>query len=142
MSPADIASDAPILIGPSGGATFGTVCRVIVDGANGREGAFQSLPEAMRQVFQRNVRVLAPFFSGPPPPRLTAKDIEAIDIPTTLTLGDGSRTFWQICVPEIARRMPSARLLRGADRQHMWPAEAPDDFSRLIIDVLGSSAGA
>lgn len=113
-----------------------------VDGANGRAGTFQSFSRAMQRVFERNARPLAPFFAGPPPPRITAADIDAIETPARLALGEESRPFWQICVPEIAKRMPSARLLRLAGCRHMWPAEAPDEFSGFVIDSLKTSAEA
>ena len=83
-----------------------------VDGANDLAGTFHRFPEAMQQVFHRNVRVLAPFFTGPPPPQITPGDFEAISNQTTLVLGEESRRFWQIAVPAIARRIPSAKLLR------------------------------
>jgi pimeloyl-ACP methyl ester carboxylesterase len=110
--------------------------KAFIDGVNGLEGSFEALPEQVRQILQRNVRVMDPFFAGPPAPSVTLADLEAMTQKVTLMLGEDTSPFWQITLPALARALPNAELLQISNARHMWPVESPDNFVEAVMNGL------
>jgi len=108
-----------------------------IDGVNGKVGTCKSLPTQVQNVFFRNARVLKLFFSDPPPPSVTLKRLGSVSQKTTILLGEKSRTFWQVAVPALVNRLPNAEMKHIPGARHMWPVEAPDEFSEEVLNYLG-----
>lgn len=110
--------------------------RLLMDGVNDEDGAFDRLAPEVRSMMIENARVLPLMFAGPPPPSISADDLRALDCAVTIALGDDSRPSYQIAARAAQSLLPSGQLeiVRGA--RHLWPIQDPRRFSNLVLQFL------
>jgi pimeloyl-ACP methyl ester carboxylesterase len=119
-----------------------TAVRLFMDGVNGQEGSFMSLPAGAQQVMRENSRMLPLLFSAPRPPQITCEDLGRLEMSVAVALGGDSRPFYRIVAEWAARCIPGARLLPIPGARHLWPIQNPGAFSQAVLGFLEGSARA
>lgn len=112
--------------------------RMFMDGVNAEAGTFNGLSSTVRAMMIDNARMLPLLFAGPPPPSVTATDLQCLAIPVTLILGEQSRSFYRIAALAAQALLPRVELKIIENARHLWPIQDPPAFSRLVLDFLDS----
>ena len=110
--------------------------RMFMDGVNADAGAFDRLAPDVKVLMTENARMLPLLFAGPPPPSVTAADLQGLEIPVAIGLGQDSRIAYQIAARTAASLLPLGQLTIVGKARHLWPIQEPREFCRLLLDFL------
>lgn len=129
------ATFGPAVMASKGGDQAAAV-RLIMDGANGRPGAFDGLPPSVRTMHLENARTVPLFFAAPPPPSVTCTQLGTLKMPVTTGVGELSPQFFHVPAKAASRCIPRAILMVAPSQSHHWPVTAPADFTTTLLAFL------
>jgi pimeloyl-ACP methyl ester carboxylesterase len=109
---------------------------ILMDGVNGRAGEFQQLPHSVRFMMQQNGRTLPLVFAMPPPPPVSCDDLARLNFPVSFVVGQDTRMFYKMVSKAASRCLPGSKFIEVPNARHLWPAQNPIAFSRLVLDFL------
>ena len=109
---------------------------ILMDGVNGHAGDFQRLPQSVRSMMQQNGRTLPLLFAAAPPPPISCEDLAKLDFPVSFVVGQDTRAFYKMVSKAASRCLPGSRFIEVPNARHLWPAQNPAAFSRLVLDFL------
>ena len=137
---ARVREDFRAAIAPASAALRGgeleAAVRLFLDGVNGLSGAFDALPGWLQRMSTDNARTLPLQLAAPPPPRITSRDLQALEIPVAITCGEQTRNCYRTLARAAVRCLRHARLIEIPGARHLWPAQQPADFSARLLDFL------
>ena len=110
--------------------------RILTDGVDNRDGAFQRLPDHVQAIMLESARILPLLFASPPPPPITCEDLGRLGIPVSMAVGEDSRVYCRIVAEAAHRCIPGSELIEVPHARHLWPGQDPTAFSRLVLDFL------
>ncbi len=113
--------------------------RKYTDGANNEDGAFFKFTPAIQAMILDNAGTMPLLFSGPPPPDVTARDLQGIKLPVTIALGERSRKLFQIVAETAHELIPNSELKIVEGGKHFWPLMEPKAFCKIVLECFDSS---
>lgn len=104
-------------------------------------GAWQQLPEPLRQIFIANAPT---FLDEANEPEWSSFDVQRLanfKKPALLTQGDQSEPYFPLVVEQIARGLPGAqrRTLTGAG--HVPQVSHPEQYAEMIASFIANTRG-
>ena len=140
---ARIEEDTMSAFGPVFGALSAgdleTALRHAIDGAVGQAGWFDTQPEAIRQIHQRNAGMLPLLLRQTPVLEIDEADLGRIRCPVTVAWGAETRLCYRLVSEAVARIVPGAHASRLTGN-HLLPETAPETLSSDIRAHLARAA--
>jgi pimeloyl-ACP methyl ester carboxylesterase len=96
-------------------------------------GLWQRLDSAGREPYRANHRELFGDLQMPPY-RVTAADLQRIDVPCLILSGEQSHPMFRQIARTLAEHIPNAALAEFANCGHVTYAEQPEAFASAVID--------
>jgi pimeloyl-ACP methyl ester carboxylesterase len=129
------AAFGPAVMASKGGDQAAAV-RLIVDGANGKPGTFNTLPEATRIMHLENARAVPLLFAAPPPPSISCAQLGLLKMPVAMGVGEFSPAHYGVPARGAKQCVPGLTLIVVPKESHHWPVTAPADFTATLLAVL------
>lgn len=103
--------------------------------ASGGPGTFAGASDGVQGTWRDNAHTLPLLFRQTPPVPLSADDLAALRVPTTIGWGEGSGAYRT--VSRIAAGLvPGARAVEVPAAGHLWPQQSPAGFAQFITTHL------
>jgi pimeloyl-ACP methyl ester carboxylesterase len=113
---------------------------LFMDGVNDQSGTFDRLPDVVQEIMLENSRTLPLLFAAPPG-TLSCENLERLEGTTVVVArGDATRTFYRIAAEWLAECVPASKLVLVPNTRHLFPVEAPENFTALVLDLLASGS--
>lgn len=100
-------------------------------------GAWEQLPDAMREMIRENVAAARAQLLGAGFPPLDDKDVRAVQVPTLLLRGVHSPAFLRLASDRLKDLIPTATQIDIEDASHTMQVDNPDVVNRVVLDFLG-----
>jgi pimeloyl-ACP methyl ester carboxylesterase len=116
-----------------------------VSGVSGAPGGFAAMPAPLQAYFVAHAFEFRREMAAPPDlwmPRLSCVDLGQVRMPVLLLQGERTSPLNTRTVDEVARCLPTARLVTIAGARHGVPRDAPaaTAFNRAVLDFLKANA--
>lgn len=140
--PAEIAAfkaDVEALMGPVfaavGEGRLDEAARRLVNGSAMDDWYFDSRTELQMQIERENAAMLPKLIAQAPPPRISAEDLEAIEVPVTIACGAKTRPVYKLASEAAMRHLPGQHfMIPGVN--HFWPDAEPSAFTDFVREWL------
>ncbi len=110
--------------------------RVFINGANGREGAFEQLPAPVRSLLIDNRESLEGEIDSVMKTRLGRKDASRITAPTLLAKGELSPKIMLQVIDILAETLPNREVVTFQGASHAFPFEKLEEFNSRVFEFL------
>jgi non-heme chloroperoxidase len=110
--------------------------RVFINGANGREGAFEQLPAQVRSMLIDNRESLQGEIDSVMKTRFGRKDASHITAPTLLTKGELSPKILLQVIDILADTLPNREVVTFQTASHAFPFEKLEEFNSRVFEFL------
>jgi pimeloyl-ACP methyl ester carboxylesterase len=99
-------------------------------------GAFDTQPEAVRQMILDNARAVLLFFSAPPPPVLSCATLGGLKVPTLVLGGEGTPRYFALINEVVVRCIPGSRLMTIPKATHLMSTQNPAAVNEVLLQFL------
>jgi pimeloyl-ACP methyl ester carboxylesterase len=100
------------------------------------EGGFGRLPQTTRAMLLDHARTAPPLFGSPPPPPITCDMLKTFNIPTLVTHGEKTHTYYKLINAGVGRCIPRARQVAFPNLVHDAPSRDPAAFVEALFEFL------
>jgi pimeloyl-ACP methyl ester carboxylesterase len=108
----------------------------LFNSVNGQPDLFDTVPPPVRTMLLDNARTLPFSLAAPPPPAITCEQLGQIKVPTTVAIGELTRTFYRIAAGAVARCIPGAKVVVIPKGRHAAPVQATSAFNDELLRFL------
>jgi len=131
-------NDWKAMLAPPPGAppTDAELARLLIDGVDETPGSFDSFSPALRDVLLDDARTLSLGASATPVPPLSCEQLKDIKAQTTIVRGELSRPLFKLSSDAAARCIANARHIVVPGQRHLWPAQQPAAFTKMLLEFL------
>jgi pimeloyl-ACP methyl ester carboxylesterase len=113
--------------------------KLLVNGSARDEHYFVSRTALQIEIEIDNAHTMPKLLSQSPPPRISADDLAAIQVPVTIACGEKSRPAYKLVSEAAMRILPGPHyMIPGVN--HFWPDAEPSAFTDFIHQWLASKA--
>jgi pimeloyl-ACP methyl ester carboxylesterase len=99
-------------------------------------GAFDTQPEAFRQMILENARTLPLSRSAPPPPALSCATLGGVKAPTLVVGGELSLRYFSLINEVVVQCIPVSRLVVIPKATHLMSHQNPAAFNEALLQFL------
>ncbi len=110
--------------------------RVFIDGANGREGAFEQLPAPVRSMLIDNRESIGEEIDSVMKTKFSREDASHIAAPTLLAKGELSPKIMLHVMDILADFLPDSQKVTFQGASHAFPFAKPDEFNERVLKFL------
>jgi pimeloyl-ACP methyl ester carboxylesterase len=110
--------------------------KIFFNSVNGQADLFDTVPPLARTMILDNARTLPISLAAPPPPAITCEQLRQIKVPTTVAMGELTRSFYKIAAGAVGRCIPGAKLVVIPKGRHAAPVQATSPFNDALLRFL------
>jgi pimeloyl-ACP methyl ester carboxylesterase len=99
-------------------------------------GAFDTQPQALRQMFLDNARTFPLLLSAPPPPAISCATLGRVQAPTLVIAGAHTQRYYALISEGIVRCLPGTRLVTIPEATHPMFVQQPAAFNAVLVPFL------
>jgi pimeloyl-ACP methyl ester carboxylesterase len=110
--------------------------RMFINGANGREGAFEQLPAPVRSLLIDNGESLEGEINSVMKTRFTREDAGRVTAPTLLAKGELSPKIMLQVIDILAEALPNREVVTFQSVSHAFPFEKLEEFNSRALEFL------
>lgn len=143
-APTEVAAfkaDSDALMGPvfaaASAGQLDEAARLLVNGSALDDWYFDSRTELQMQTERENAAMLPKLMAQMPPPRISAEDLEALQVPITIACGAKTRPAYKL-VSEVAMRHVPGQHFMIPGVNHFWPDAEPSAFTDFLREWLNA----
>jgi pimeloyl-ACP methyl ester carboxylesterase len=104
--------------------------------ANQGAGAFDTQPEAVRQMILDNARTVPLLLAAPAPPAVSCATLSGVKAPTLVIGGDQTPRYFSLINEVIVRCIPGSRLVTIPQAAHPMSLQNPAAFNEALLPFL------
>ena len=105
------------------------------------EQGFSQTAPTVQKIILDNARTLPLTLSAPPPPAITCKSLQAINVPILLTVGEDTRPLWKLVANNYASCAKQASVVILPHARHDAIANHPEVFTTVLDAFLEKNRG-
>ena len=105
-------------------------------GNNRRAGAFDTQPEAFRQMILDNARTVPLQLLAPQPPAISRATLRGVRISTLVVVDEHSRRHSALGNEVLVRCIPGSRLVVIPQATHLMTHQNPAGFNEALLQFL------
>jgi pimeloyl-ACP methyl ester carboxylesterase len=102
----------------------------------GKADAYDNDPDLNKEIFEANLKTLAPLLASPPPPRIDCAKAATISAPTLVLAGERSIPYYQMIDAEWARCIPGSESMAIPGADHPMSVRNPSAFNQAVLGFL------
>lgn len=100
-------------------------------------GAFDTLPEAFRQMILDNARTVPLQLAAPRPPAISCASLSSVRVPTLVVGGEESPRYLVLINEVVLRCIPDGHLAVIPRATHLMSHQNPSAFNEALLHFLG-----
>jgi pimeloyl-ACP methyl ester carboxylesterase len=104
--------------------------------ANQGAGAFDTQPEAIRQMLLDNARTVPLLLAAPAPPPVSCATLGGVKPPTLVMGGEQTRRYFALINEVVVRCIPGSRLVTIPQATHPISLQNPTAFNAALLQFL------
>lgn len=136
-----VSEDRAAAFGPAVDALKGgdndKALRLVLDAVDGRSGALERWPPAVRTVALDNARTLPlEFFDSDPAPAISCAQLSQLRPAAAVVRGERTRVSYRLMAEATATCIGDGQYLVVPGARHLWPADEPQAFSDTVLSFL------
>jgi hypothetical protein len=99
-------------------------------------GAFDTQPEAFRQMILDNARTVPLQLSAPPPPAISCATLGGVKVPTLVVGGEQTPRYVVLINEVVVQCIPGSRLVVIPKATHLMSRQNPAAFNGVLLHFL------